>query len=454
MGEVIRMGVAPAYLLLCLVLGGSAQGIWANVILQLIAIGIIAWAMLDRQSAPSPPTARHLGVIVALGLLLVAIQLVPLPPLLWAALPGRAAVADGFAVLGIAPGWLPLSLSPYDSIATVAALFPPLAMLMALIKLGCRSSWLALVVIAATAVAVLLGALQVAGEGSPQSPWYFYRHSNFGVATGFFANSNHMATLLLVAIPMVAALGAAASTWTEDPRKRSVMIAMAAGALVMILVGIALNGSLAGYGLAIPVSVASLLLIVRPRRRWVSGAALGIGLLGLISFGLLVASPLGERFVPADAATSVSSRQEMLQHGLEAAKVYGPAGSGLGTFGTVYRLFEAPSAVDRVYVAHAHNDYLELAVEFGLAGIALILLFLAWWGRAAWQAGRSQAFDQYAAAGAIATATILIHSAVDYPLRTAAVSALFATGLALMIVSRRRVDDKTDLRPTRHLIIG
>ncbi len=144
----------------------------------------------------------------------------------------------------------------------------------------------------------------------------------------------------------------------------------------------------------------------------------------------------------------------MFGHGVAAAVTFGPAGSGLGTFEKVYRLFEPPSEVGPVYISHAHNDYLELAVEMGLPGIVLMLLFLAWWGRTAWQVGRSHAFDQYAAAGVISTATILIHSAVDFPLRTAAVSGLFAAGIALMIVSRRRIDDKTDLRPTRHLVIN
>lgn len=453
MSDTIRKGIAPAYLLLCLVVGGSVQGVWANAFLQLVAIAVIAWAALDGHAAPAPRRARQLGAIIALALLLAAIQLVPLPPSLWAALPGRAAVAGGFALLGVSPGWLPLSLSPYDSLATLATLLPPLAMLAAIIRLGCHSSWLALSVVAATAAAVVLGVLQVASPASAASPWYLYPISNFGVATGFFANSNHMATLLLVAVPFVAALGATARGWTEDARKRGAAMVIVGGALVVILVGLALNGSLAGYGLVLPVTIASLLLIVRPRARWVRSTALALGLLSLVSFVLLVASPLNERLVARGAATSLSTRQTMLGHSVEAYKAFGPAGTGLGTFRDVYRSFEQPSGVDRTFVNHAHNDYLELVVEMGLPGIALILLFLAWWGRALWQVGRSQAFDQYAAAGAISSAAILVHSLVDFPLRTAAVSALFATSLALMIVSKRSVGSKTDLRPTRHLVI-
>lgn len=451
--EAMRKGVAPAYLLLCLVLGGSAQGIWANAFLQLLAIAILAWAALDRQAAPAPRRARQLGFIIALGLLLVAIQLVPLPPSWWTALPGRAPVAEGFAILGLPPGWMPLSLAPYAALATIAALLPPLAMLAAVLMLGCRSSWLALALVAVTAAAVLLGTLQVAGVASAQSPWYFYEHSNFGVATGFFANSNHMATLLLVAIPFVTALGSMAVERNDDPRKRAAVIAIGAGALVMILVGLALNGSLAGYGLVLPVAIASLLIIVRPRRRFVRSAALALGLVGLVSFVLLIASPLNERFVAVDAATSISSRQTMVAHSVEAWRAYAPFGSGLGTFSQVYPMFESPSVVTTTYVNHAHNDYLELAVEMGVPGILLMLLFLAWWVSTAWQVGRSRAFDQFAQAGVVSSAAILIHSGVDFPLRTAAISAIFATSLALMIVSKRSADGKADLRPARHLVI-
>ena len=449
----IRKAVAPVYLLLCLVLGGSAQGIWANAFLQVTAIAIIAWAAVDGREIGLPPRARQLTIIGALGLLLVALQFVPLPPALWTALPGRSLVLEGFAILGLEPGWMPLSLTPYDGLATAAALLPPVAMLVAVIKLGCRSPWLALAVVGATAAAVMLGALQVAGVASAESPWYFYERSNFGVATGFFANSNHMATLLLVAIPFVAALGATASRWTDDARKRAAAMAIVAGALLLIAVGLALNGSLAGYGLALPVAVASLLLIVRPRGAVVRSAALALGFVGAVMFVLLLASPLNERFVGAGAATSISSRQALTAGSVQAWEAFGPGGSGLGSYSEVYRLFESPSQVNTTFVNHAHNDYLELAIELGLPGILLMLLFLAWWGATAWQVGRSQAFDQYAQAGVIASGAILVHSAVDFPLRTAAIGALFAASLALMIVSKRRVDGKADLRPTRHLVI-
>ena len=42
MRETVRASVVPIYIFLCIVLGGSVQGIWGNFILQILAILLIA----------------------------------------------------------------------------------------------------------------------------------------------------------------------------------------------------------------------------------------------------------------------------------------------------------------------------------------------------------------------------------------------------------------------------
>lgn len=445
----IRPVVAPAYLFLCLLLGGSSQGIWANVFLRLAAIGIIAWALLEYRHPLQPRAIRRLLVLVGLALALGVIQLVPLPVSIWGSLPGREQFLEGFQLLGIPPRRLALSLAPYDSIATVLALLPPLGMLAAMIGLrGYSTNWLAAVLIAGTVGGVLLGILQVTSANPPTSAWYLYRQSNFGVATGFFANSNHMASLLLVSIPFIASLGATARERTMDMRLKSTMLALAGGGLVVVILGLVLNGSLAGYGLGLPVVLASLLILVGPQSRFARIGLIATATVGVIALALLWTTP-----VSRGAATSVSSRQAILSNGVELVRDFGPIGSGLGTFEKVYRLTEDPASVDRYYINHAHNDYLELAIETGLPGIILMLLFLAWWAQAVW-ALRSPAADHFARAAAIGSAAILLHSMVDYPLRTAAMSSVLAMCLVLTVQSRQRTQSATDLRPARHLVVG
>src|SRR5438067_140866 len=181
MAKRLREAVAPLYLFLCLIIGGSAQGIWANMALQLLGLAILAWAALAPADEPLLGPTRQLLILVAIAIAAVAIQLVPLPPSLWSHLPGRAAIASDYRTLGMAVPPLPLSLSPYGSIDSLLGLIPPLAIFCAVVRLKAyRSGWLATALLAGTVAGILLGALQVASSDYTSSPWYLYGDSNFG----------------------------------------------------------------------------------------------------------------------------------------------------------------------------------------------------------------------------------------------------------------------------------
>lgn len=454
MTERIRQAVAPAFLFLCLLLGGSPQGVWSNAILQLVALATIAWALIEWREENAPRPARQLLKIAALAILVLLIQLVPLPVGIWTSLPGREFVVDGFKLLGTSLPAMPMSLAPYDSVAMLPALLPPLGMLAAMIGLrGYSASALAAALISGAMAGVLLGILQVSSAIPQASPWYLYRISNFGVATGFFANSNHMATLLLVTIPFVAAMGVALRQRTSDIRARTVGMAVAIGGLVLAALGLALNRSLAGYGLGVPVLLASLMILFGLSVPWARGAIAATGVTAVAGIALVWASPVGSQLDKLGVATSIASRQEIVSNTLRLTSQFAPFGSGIGTFPKLYVLTEDPDKIDRVYVNHAHNDYLELALETGLPGVLIVTLFLLWWGKSVLQMLRSPAADHFAMAGAIASAAILLHSLVDYPLRTAAISAVFAMSIVLVIQSRRTAESDAGLRPARHLVL-
>ena len=443
----MRQAVAPAYLLLCLVLGGSAQGIWTNVFLQLAGLAIIAWAATTPSPEPAPRAVRWLNRIALATLAIVLVQLIPLPASLWPNLGGRAQLAADFALLGEPVPALPLSVTPHETLATVLRVIPAVAIFCAIAQLRAyRRTWLALALVAGTLAGVLLGVLQAASANPTESPWYLYPFSSWGQAVGFFANANHMGDQLVVTLPFLAALIAASRG--KRVQQYSGIVAMAAGVALVILVGIALNRSIAAYVLTIPVALASLLLLARPQRRvrnWGIAAATVIAAVA----ALIALGPAADRL---GSTVSVSSRAEMAKTTLAAARDFAPFGSGLGSFRAVYRHYENPDTVDRVATNHAHNDYLELALEMGLPGVAVMLAFLAWWAVVASSAWRSTASSPYARAAAIASAAILFHSLVDYPLRTAALSAVFAMCLGLMLVRpRAKKADESELWPTRHM---
>lgn len=451
-----REAVVPAYLFLCLLLGGSAQGIWVNAALQFLAVAIIAWVAIAREQRRPTVSAKRLFLIAGLALLLVAVQLIPLPPAVWSKLPGRELVTSGYALLGQPLPWLPIALVPDEALANLLRLLPPIAILAAMLRLEAyRSSWLAWALVAGTSAGVLLGGLQVTSGAGTGSPWYLYPISNYGTATGFFANGNHMAILLVATIPFLFAILARArrDRSSKALQRRSAMVALTAGMLVVILLGLALNGSLAGFGLGLPVLAASALLMLRPerQRRWLVAPAL----LLLVAIGAIFTLPVSARLQSLDAGTSVETRRAMTVTAWQATREFMPAGSGVGSFEKTYRLYENPAAVDRTFVNHAHNDYLEIALETGLAGVILMLLFLGWWAWSAWGRWSELQGGPFARAATIASAAILAHSLVDFPLRTSAMAAVFAVAIALIAQSRLRVAARTesDLWPSRHVEI-
>ena len=120
-----------------------------------------------------------------------------------------------------------------------------------------RPRWLAVALVAGTLAGIALGAMQVASiRARGISPWYLYEDTSVGRAVGFFANADHMATLLLVTMPFLAAIVAAARS-ANMQRYSAVDRASRSASPSSILIGLALNGSLVGYGLALPVIAAS-----------------------------------------------------------------------------------------------------------------------------------------------------------------------------------------------------
>lgn len=449
MGSRGRTLVAPAYLFACLLLGGSAQGIWQETVLQLIGILLIAWAALDRIDGGVSPKARQLLILALAAIVVILLQLVPLPMGIWSHIGPRSRVAEGFSLLGLAVPAQPLSLTPAGTLHAMLRLIPPLALFCAMVRLKAyRRKWLAVALAAGTIFGITLGALQVASS-SPDSPWYLYAETSFGKAVGFFANADHMATLLLVTIPFLLAMIAAARS--TSVQRFSAVIAAAVGMAVVIVVGIMLNGSLAGYGLALPVLAASSLLLIPAHSRLRLWIIAGTALLAIGALAAIETSSIGAGRLGVHASSSVQSRGEIYSTTARAVGEFMPFGSGLGSFASVYRLYERPEQVTTTFVVHAHNDYLELALELGLAGVVLMLLVLSWWAFAVWRVWRTAEGGPYARAAAISSAAILVHSLVDFPLRTAAISACFAMCLALLADGRSAPPaEKRELRRRRH----
>jgi O-antigen ligase len=258
-----------------------------------------------------------------------------------------------------------------------------------------------------------------------------------------------MATLLMISVPFLLSFIAELRRRSQNSKGRPAILLLAVAGILVLLVGIFLNGSLAVLLLGPAVVITSAIMLL-PRGKRLGGPLTAVALLSVAAILVVYVTPLNDK-VAASNATSFGSRQTMWSTTIPAIKDNLPLGSGVGSFAQVYPQYEDPASVNSTFVNHAHNDYLEIALEAGIPGILLVAAFLLWWISRSLPIWRSATVDRYALAGSIASGAILVHSLVDYPLRTAALSAIMAASLALMARPRPRQEESDDLWPTtRH----
>lgn len=416
-----KQGAVLSYLFLVLIMGGaSAAGYGANVILQLGGAALIAWTLWEEHPGKGVSTGLF-WFLTILGIV-AALQFLPLPPAIWQSLPGREEVSNGFRLAGMQPPWLTLSLDPWGSLQSLVWWIPAAALFFSMRSSKAPSSRHVIWLIAGIAyVSVVLALVQ-----TYSSSGYIYTFTNRDRGVGFFANANHLGTFFLMTMALLA------GNWAldRDRRRRSKANFPAGYFLVAQLfplaVGVIVSNSLACMLLMIPLLM-GIYLLARPavRIRWMVVAVVA----AIFSFGLnwLLASGLIENDLMGKADVAGISRKDFLANGLEMLRHFAPLGSGLGTFREIYPWYENPAIISTRYANHAHNDLLELMIETGLLGLALIAIFAAWYTAKAWQLWNSdRTRNPIALAAPLAITVVLAHSLVDYPLRTAAISGLVA----------------------------
>lgn len=418
----------------CFLFGGaSRENELRLALVELAALPLFLLLASDRAAVSRWKDHRFalflLGLLVALPL----IQLVPVPSGFALALPGRDDLATALDLAGLEPAWLPLSLTPDETWQAFLFLLPPAAVFLAVVlaggDLGRR---LILGVLAGCMAFVLLGAVQLASGGDRLYPW---TTTDAGQMVGLFANRNHLATLCLVTLPFVA-------VWVaRHERIGGRNVRWLGGVyLFVMLVALAAIRSRAGVVLVIPALVISMIAIWSAlgrgaRKPVLIGLAMAAGAV-ILGIGLFASSPILQRF---ESHATAEGRFENWPYVIQAAQDYLPLGGGIGSFDPIYRSVEPLAHVDPTYFNHAHNEYLEIWLETGWLGVALLIAFFVWWGRRSlkvWRGGASTARDlQRAASGAILL--ILLHSAADYPLRTEIIAVIFALCCGLLETASR-----------------
>lgn len=427
--------------------GGTAYGL-NNLAIQLVAIGLLAvHGVKVVQFVKSAP--RTLVILLGLTLALPLLQLVPLPAPLWQALPGRELVANSYVLAGISvDSWAPLSFDRARTFVAFLGLIAPAAIIIIGATLDKRDkSALAWSLVAFALAAFGLGVLQIVSANSFGLFYPITPKPNVLYAT--FANRNSTGMLLVGAAIMAIAL----------PRKfeMSSLFYPAMGG-VLLVVGAILTQSRTSMVLLV---LAVLFLLVRlgwslllGRRAQIAGQDMRRGKGGLLVAVLallILAGVVGSAMVGGRTAASferftdlTTDRPEMWEDGLYAAAVYWPVGSGMGSFDEVFQVHESLEYVSPRRAGRAHNDFIEIAIEAGLAGLILIALWAAWCVLALLRSSRKSSNWQRLGAGLV-LGCIGLQSLVDYPLRNQTLLCVAAV-MIVLLASSKQYSSKGEVR--------
>jgi O-antigen ligase len=418
------------------VLLGGASRVHAGplAIVELTAIPLLCVAMFRLYATRAWRAHRVALGLAAAVVALPLIQLVPLPPQIWTNLPGRADMVLALELVGLQPGWTTLSLTPDTTWASVLALIPPIAMFLAVVLTPLEQRRdIAAIYVLATAFNIVLGAAQLASGGERLFP---YETTDAGNMVGMFANRNHLATMTLMALPLAA--GAFLASRSRDPRGFERGLWKVGAYAVLAIVAIGAIRSRAGLILVGPALIATLAMIWFGARggqaRWqvvgiAAGAAAGIAAVAAFALG-----PILARFDPEYLAQQ--GRLENWPVVIDVAGRHQPFGTGFGSFDPVYRSAEPLETLDWTFFNHAHNEYLEVWLEAGWPGLILLGAVLVWAARRwfpQWSADRIRRSEgRMALAGGIGLAVVVLHSALDYPIRTETIAVMTAFCLGLL----------------------
>lgn len=450
MGEATRFRVLIAFLgLLLLAGGGSRADITSLVFLRPVAFALLAYAIL---SSPRQTVVWVRGPVLLLAVfaMLIGLQLVPLPPAIWGALPQRGIFSQMYGDAQVALPWLPLGLAPSRGLNALMALAVPAAALLLQSSLSAgRRRQVCLAILGGVVVSSLWGLLQILGPAN--GPLYTFRITNAGLPVGFFANRNHQGLAISFGV-LLSVYWFAASL--ANRRLTSLVAAAAGGLVIVLLMFLLVVGSRAGLLLGTAMLGPGAFMVVRAleirsrpndptvwsNRTYRTGFAAFIAAVAAVFAGALVFS----RSLAFDRLVGKSMgdelRAEVLPALLNLTGEYLPLGTGFGAFEGAYRRAEPLQLLSPSYLNHAHNDWVEFVIEGGIPAILLIVAFVVWFIRRAVPivfAKRAE-FNFEAFTAVVIIVACGVSSLVDYPLRVPALAAVFAIACASLALSSRR----------------
>jgi O-antigen ligase len=425
-----------------LVRGGNRP--LALLFLELAAL-VLALFIVQKPDFFRQLSRPFLGLLLVM-VLLPLVQLIPLPFSIWSILPGHDQYAQALAAASSNVISQPRAFSLVPSLTEYSwlALLPPLTVFLYTISLSSEKLLtLTRIFLGLATLQALLGLVQYGG--GPESLFRFGNEDHF--ADGTYANRDHLAGLLEMALPLGLALltatlghARAENNHSRNWRSRLAQLVSArfnrtiifAFVSIVLLLGLIFTQSKTGVVLGMVVIFLSAVAFARrlggTNVYGMIGTFTAVGMMLAVEIGLV---PVLERFAQLDPLKD--GRWSIYASVSQAIGEFFPLGSGIGTFNQAYLRFHAPDFVG-VFINRAHNDYLEWVMEGGIIAAVLILgffvLYLKRWLQV-WSREHWRTFNFIQVGAGIGLFAMMLHTLVDFNLHIPANQIYFAFLAAL-----------------------
>lgn len=427
-GERLLTGAVIGQIVGLMLVGGGLTGLIATMVITVLTVTLLGLGIFHGLGATIRDAGAGVQIVLAGLIVLPLLQLVPLPPAIWQHLPGQALRVSAYSLVGVADRWQPLSLSPLNTQYTVLMAIAFVTLVTAMMTLSREALLVVLrVIVLMIVLGMLVGVGQVASGGSALR---MHLRADHGALIGFFTNKNHMALALAASLPM-----AAATTNAYDIRRRGIPWSFV-GYLAIVAVAVVMTNSRAGVMM---VTLATLLIAMRalrdqPRRYVIGGLVFAVAIVGFL-LSLPGVNAVFDRF----NSVGEDLRWRFAEQSVPLLKTYWLYGSGSGSFVRLYAVNENLLWVKPTFVNNLHDDYYQVAIEQGAAGMLLLLLtgaVLIIGGIRAWHARPQDRDLLYSAA--IIMLLFALHSIVDYPLRRPATFPILAFAFSMLWYTQRQ----------------
>ena len=431
-GAIALTGLGAVYAFAVAHYGGASAADWN---LCLLGLGVLALVYWVGAAGPDRAPAMEGWLRWALMLLpaYVLFQMLPLPAS-WIELmaPHRGEIHRALA-----------GIAPEAGLATISVL--PSATMVHLLRIAAYTVFFLLVREIAWRMperpwAVTIPILAVAGGEALLGVFQYVMGGAERPATGTYVNHNHFSGLLEMSIPFALMYAIALVRGMRRGRRTlagPALKACAAFALTaLVLAGIIFSHSRAGFvtvlALLLAIGVLGVRRALSTRAKLLAAAGVTVVVAG--AFVFLPSNAFIARYarIASVEAFVAEGRVPLWTETLDLIRHYPLFGCGLGAYGTAF--LEYKTSWPLVRDDYAHNDYLQLLAELGVAGFAIgVGLVLALLVKTLRVLERDPRFERrclaLACVGSIAA--IAVHSVADFNLYLPANAMLLAWVLGI-----------------------